>query len=256
MTSYIGCGISFVCLILTIIIHVCSKNLRKSTASKILINLCASLAITNLIFLVGMQPYTSKITAACKAVAALLHYFLLTSLMWMAVIVFKTYQSHFIPKSSILSWGLPAVIVTITLAINYTNNYIRIEHAQVCWLSEIPFYAAFLAPVVTILIFNIIMFFSLSCVLSQCKITSCFNTKPEDYVFLEYLVCFSCSDYLGSLQSSLLGKQQKCFRFFSLPSVPFKERLSSYSTVYTRKIPETSSARVYVNKRKRKPVKF
>ncbi|CAI9743441.1 adhesion G-protein coupled receptor G6-like [Octopus vulgaris] len=169
MTSYIGCGISFVCLILTIIIHVCSKNLRKLMASKILVNLCVSLAITNLIFLVGMQPYASKITAACKAVAALLHYFLLASLMWMAVealhvclaavIVFKTYQSHFILKSSILSWGLPAVIVTITLAINYTDNYIRIEHAQVCWLSDIPFYAAFLAPVATILIFNIIMFF-------------------------------------------------------------------------------------------------
>ncbi|XP_029639913.1 adhesion G-protein coupled receptor G2-like isoform X2 [Octopus sinensis] len=138
-------------------------------SSKILVNLCISLAITNIIFLAGMQPYALKVSAACKAVAALLHYFLLASLMWMAVeachvclvsvIVFKTYQSHFILKSSILSWGLPAVIVTITLAINYTNNYIRIEHAQVCWLSEIPFYAAFLAPVGTILIFNVIMFF-------------------------------------------------------------------------------------------------
>ncbi|CAI9728641.1 Hypothetical predicted protein [Octopus vulgaris] len=39
-------------------------------------------------------------------------------------------------------------------------------------------------------------------------------------------------------------------------TMPFKERLSSYSTVYTRKIPGTSFARVYVNKRKRKPVKF
>ncbi|XP_052833999.1 adhesion G protein-coupled receptor G3-like [Octopus bimaculoides] len=78
-----------------------------------------------------MQPYASEISAACKAVAALLHYFLLTSLMWMAVIVFKTYQSHFILKSSILAWGLPAVVVIITLAINYTNNYIRIERAQV-----------------------------------------------------------------------------------------------------------------------------
>ncbi|CAI9743447.1 adhesion G-protein coupled receptor G6-like [Octopus vulgaris] len=69
MTSYIGCGISFVCLILTIIIHVCSKNVWKSMASKILVNLCVSLAITNLIFLVGMQPYASKITAACKVLA-------------------------------------------------------------------------------------------------------------------------------------------------------------------------------------------
>ncbi|CAI9743413.1 adhesion G-protein coupled receptor G6-like [Octopus vulgaris] len=116
MTSYIGCGISFVCLILTIIIHICCKNLRKLMASKILINLCVSLAITNLIFLVGMQPYASKITDACKAVAVLLHYFLMTSLMWMAVealhvflaavVVFKTFQSHFLLTSSIVAWAV------------------------------------------------------------------------------------------------------------------------------------------------------
>ncbi|CAI9743432.1 adhesion G-protein coupled receptor G2-like [Octopus vulgaris] len=104
--------------------------------SKILVNLCISLAITNIIFLAGMQPYASKITGVCKAVAALIHYFLLTSLMWMAVealnvflgvvVVFKTYQTSFMLRSSILAWGLPAVIVAITLGINYTNNYTRI----------------------------------------------------------------------------------------------------------------------------------
>ncbi|XP_029657234.1 adhesion G-protein coupled receptor G2-like, partial [Octopus sinensis] len=134
--SNVGCGISLVCLILTIIIHVCSKTLRKLMVSKILVNLCISLAITNIIFLAGMQPYASKITGVCKAVAALIHYFLLTSLMWMAVealnvflgvvVVFKTYQTSFMLRSSILAWGLPAVIVAITLGINYTNNYTRI----------------------------------------------------------------------------------------------------------------------------------
>ncbi|CAI9743479.1 G-protein coupled receptor 126-like [Octopus vulgaris] len=167
ITSYIGCGISFVCLILTIIIHVCCKNLRKLMASKILVNLCVSLAITNLIFLVGMQPYASKITDACKAVAALLHYFLMTSLMWMAVEalhvflaavdVFRTFESHFLLTSSIVAWGVPGVIVIITLVINDTNNYVRIE--QVCWLTKGPFYAAFLAPVAIILLFNLTMLF-------------------------------------------------------------------------------------------------
>lgn len=35
-------------------------------ASKILINLCSSLAATYLIFLVGLQGYGTKITAVCK----------------------------------------------------------------------------------------------------------------------------------------------------------------------------------------------
>ncbi|XP_029653987.1 adhesion G-protein coupled receptor G2-like [Octopus sinensis] len=59
------------------------------------------------------------------------------------------------------SSGLPAVIVAITLAINHTNNYIRI--ADVCWLSKVSFYVAFLAPVVAILLFNFIVIFLAIC---------------------------------------------------------------------------------------------
>ncbi|XP_036365085.1 adhesion G-protein coupled receptor G2-like [Octopus sinensis] len=70
------------------------------------------------------------------------------------VIVFKTCQTSFM-KSSIFAWGLPAVIVIITLAINSTDNYIKT--AEVCWLSAPHFYAAFLVPVAISLIFNIIM---------------------------------------------------------------------------------------------------
>eukprot|EP00106_Octopus_bimaculoides_P009406 XP_014776848.1 PREDICTED: G-protein coupled receptor 126-like [Octopus bimaculoides] len=164
--SNVGCIISFVCLILTVIIHAYFKTLWKLIASKILVNLCSSLAATYLIFLVGFQEYITEITAVCRAVAALLHYFLLSSFMWMIVeaihiylglFVFKTIRSSFIKRSSILVWGLPIVIVIITLAISNTNNYIRIE--KVCWLSKTAFYAAFLAPVAIILLFNITMFF-------------------------------------------------------------------------------------------------
>ncbi|CAI9743540.1 adhesion G-protein coupled receptor G6-like [Octopus vulgaris] len=164
--SNIGCIISFVCLILTVIIHAYFKNLWKLIASKILVNLCSSLAATYLTFLVGFQAYITERTAVCKAVAALLHYFLLTSFLWMIVeaihiyrglFVFKTIRSSFIKKSSILVWSLPAVIVVITLAIRNTKNYIKIE--QGCWLDKTAFYSAFLAPVAIILLFNITMFF-------------------------------------------------------------------------------------------------
>ncbi|CAI9743539.1 adhesion G-protein coupled receptor G2-like [Octopus vulgaris] len=163
--SNVGCGISFVCLVLTIIIHAYFKNLWKLMASKVLVNLCVSLAATCFIFLVGFQEYSTKIAAVCKAVAALLHYFLLTSFLWMAVegvhiyrglFVFKPIRSSFIKKSSILVWGLPAIIVIITLATNNTNNYIIME--QACWLSRTAFYAAFLAPVVIILLINLVIF--------------------------------------------------------------------------------------------------
>ncbi|CAI9728715.1 adhesion G-protein coupled receptor G6-like [Octopus vulgaris] len=164
--SSIGCGISIVCLILTIIVHVSSKTLRKGLFSKILINLCIALAIANFIFLVGMRPYATKNIIACKAVAALLHYFLTVSIMWMAVeashiylavvVVFNKYMTNYMLKSTVIAWGLPAIIVILTLAINNTNNYIRI--AEVCWLSQTSFYVAFLFPVVVVLLFNLTIF--------------------------------------------------------------------------------------------------
>ncbi|CAI9744539.1 adhesion G-protein coupled receptor G6-like [Octopus vulgaris] len=163
--SKTGCAMSFVCLVLTIIIHVCFRKLWDLMSSKVLVSLCYSLAVTYFIFLVGMQSYVQTM-AGCKAVAVLLHYFLLTSLAWMSVeafhvflsvvVVFKRYQTSFMKNSSILAWGIPAVIVIITLAINSTNNYIKI--AEVCWLNIPSFFAAFLTPVVMVLIFNFIMF--------------------------------------------------------------------------------------------------
>ncbi|XP_052833205.1 adhesion G-protein coupled receptor G6 isoform X2 [Octopus bimaculoides] len=139
--SNIGCGISLVCLILTIIIHVFFKNLWKSLASKILVSLCSSLAITNFIFVAGMQAHAVKPIANCKTVAAMLHYFLLASFMWMTieainvllsvVITFKTYQTSFMMRTSILAWGLPAIIVILTLSINSTNNYTRIAEVYI-----------------------------------------------------------------------------------------------------------------------------
>ena len=61
---------------------------------------------------------------ACYAVAVLLHYFLLTTVMWMAVEgyqmylafiqVLGTYTQHFMLKCSIVAWGVPAIIAIST----------------------------------------------------------------------------------------------------------------------------------------------
>ncbi|XP_029640846.1 uncharacterized protein LOC115215701 isoform X3 [Octopus sinensis] len=161
---YIGCGISLVFLILTIIVHAGFKNLWKIIPSKILINLCGSLAITHLIVLVGMRPGKSNVI--CKAMAILLHYFLIASAMWITVealhicqaliATFRACQRSFVMKSSISAWGVPGIIVMLTLIIKKTNNYIRIT--AICWLSEIPFSVAFLIPMGLIFLISLILF--------------------------------------------------------------------------------------------------
>uniref|UniRef100_A0A0L8HEX5 G-protein coupled receptors family 2 profile 2 domain-containing protein n=1 Tax=Octopus bimaculoides TaxID=37653 RepID=A0A0L8HEX5_OCTBM len=160
---YIGCGISLFFLILTIIVHAHFKNLWKITPSKILVNLCGSLAITHLIVLVGMRP--GKTNAICKGVAILLHYFLIASAMWITVealhicqaliATFRACQRSFMMKSSIFAWGVPGIILMLTLIITKTNSYIRIT--TVCWLSQTPFYVSFLFPMGLILVFSLIV---------------------------------------------------------------------------------------------------
>ncbi|CAE1162192.1 ADGRG6 [Acanthosepion pharaonis] len=116
MLSFIGCGISFVALLITIVTYLGFRKLRSGAVSHILISLCMALAASNLIFVVGMQPYTLSEIVACKVVAVLLHYTLLASMMWMAieavhiylamVVVFRTYLSHFIIRCSVFAWDV------------------------------------------------------------------------------------------------------------------------------------------------------
>ncbi|XP_062597425.1 adhesion G-protein coupled receptor G2-like isoform X2 [Saccostrea cucullata] len=165
--SYLGCGISLLGLILTLITYFMFRKLRSHNPAKILINLCIAIAATDLIFLAGQQEYTLKNEIGCKIVAASLHFFLLSAMCWMLVEayymyialirVFNSHISLFILKSVAVGWGIPLLIVAITLGVNTTDNYGN-QKGGICWLNPIPFYAAFLAPVAIIMIINFIVF--------------------------------------------------------------------------------------------------
>ncbi|KAK2156108.1 hypothetical protein LSH36_221g01028 [Paralvinella palmiformis] len=144
--SYIGCSISLTALLLTLVAY--------SISSMVMI-----------LFIVVTQPLIWSNTIACKATAGLLHYFLLSTWLWMAVEafymylalikIFKTYISRFILKSCLFGWGVPAVIVIITVSVS-TDNYG--QQGDICWLSRIPFYGACLAPIALILVANFVIF--------------------------------------------------------------------------------------------------
>ncbi|XP_077977676.1 adhesion G-protein coupled receptor G6-like [Glandiceps talaboti] len=165
--SYIGCGISLFGLALTILTYMIFSKLRKDTPAKILMNLSSALFIMLLIFLTGSfaTDFAPIIPELCTAIAVLLHYFLLAVMCWTAleafnmylllVKVFKIYIARFMIKLCLFGWGVPLVIVAITLGINlehygYYNN--------ICWLSRDAFYYSFLLPVGLILLFNIIIY--------------------------------------------------------------------------------------------------
>nr|KAG5692221.1 hypothetical protein BaRGS_009821 [Batillaria attramentaria] len=188
--SYTGCGMSLLALILTILTYCCCNPLvarkgstgnessfssggyrrriwRLNKPSKILISLCIALALSNLVFVVGTQNYALNNTTACKVVAMLLHFCLLSSMCWMSVEafymylalvrVFRTRITHFILKASCFGWGAPLLIVSVTAGVHTLDNYAPLNSGM-CWLRGVAFYSAFVAPVSLTLVFNFISF--------------------------------------------------------------------------------------------------
>ncbi|XP_038066462.1 adhesion G protein-coupled receptor L2-like [Patiria miniata] len=157
--SYIGCGLSLLCLVIAIILFIVLRELN-STRMGIVKNLCVALFLAQLLFVAGIE--TAKVNEyACKAVAALLHYFFLCVMAWMlcnGLYLYQKVKRATRPGSvvdliyfCILGWGAPAVVVAITAGINH-NVY---GTKELCWLSvEGSGIWAFVAPAMLIIIFN------------------------------------------------------------------------------------------------------
>uniref|UniRef100_A0A671QRS7 Adhesion G protein-coupled receptor G2a n=1 Tax=Sinocyclocheilus anshuiensis TaxID=1608454 RepID=A0A671QRS7_9TELE len=181
--TYIGCGVSAIFLSVTLLTYLAFeliKNLcdisykikiRRDIPSKILIHLCFSLLLLNLVFLLDswMALYRDA-EGLCISTAFFLHYFLLVSFTWMGlealhmylaiVKVFNNFMSRYMLKFSLVGWGVPLVVVIIVIAVN-KENYGRFSDGtnDFCWLNNnITFYVAVVAYFCIIFVLNLAMF--------------------------------------------------------------------------------------------------
>ncbi|CAB3995765.1 adhesion G- coupled receptor G7-like, partial [Paramuricea clavata] len=162
--SYIGCAISLGGLVLTIITILLFKELRTKAPTQILLNFCIALSLTLIVFIVAAERSKTSSTTWCRAAAIALHYFVLVVFMWMAIEAYNmylcfvkilpTHHSHFMIKCLIVGWGLPAIIVIVT-AVLEIKEY---GGETYCRLQGLPFQAAFLGPVLLVLLINFIAF--------------------------------------------------------------------------------------------------
>ncbi|KAK7488167.1 hypothetical protein BaRGS_00020609, partial [Batillaria attramentaria] len=117
---------------------------------------------------VTLQPVVVHVLDVRRsAVSMVLHFSLLSSMCWMSVEAFYMYLAfvrvfrsnitHFMLKASCFGWGVPLVIVAVTVGVNTTDNYALLD-SGICWLTGVAFYVAFVAPVCLILLFNVISF--------------------------------------------------------------------------------------------------
>ncbi|XP_078620444.1 adhesion G-protein coupled receptor G7-like isoform X1 [Branchiostoma floridae x Branchiostoma japonicum] len=169
--TIVGCAISIVGLVLTLLSFIITRKYNRRTTGvhariqrMVLINLCVTLLAILIIFLAGINQTGSPI--GCTVVTALLHYFLLAALIWMAmeainiylaaVMVFEQYVTrNFIPKAAALAYGFPFIAMILTVGPSSLYEY---RNTNYCWLAQMPLIYAFLLPAGVILLFNLVLF--------------------------------------------------------------------------------------------------
>ncbi|XP_048576549.1 adhesion G protein-coupled receptor L2 [Nematostella vectensis] len=155
--TYIGCGISSVALLITLVIFLSIESLS-TERHRIHLNLVLALFLAQILFLSGINATGNKI--GCQVVAAFLHYFYTVAFTWMlnegvhlylkVVKVFRIENVRLL-HYYIFGWGFPAVIVGISAAIK-PNSY---GTESICWLSlSDDFVWAFIGPVTFIIAIN------------------------------------------------------------------------------------------------------
>ncbi|VDI60797.1 latrophilin 3 [Mytilus galloprovincialis] len=161
LISSIGCGVSILFLVITIIIHVVFWRDVSDDGTKVLINLCVALIISYVIFLAGITQTENKVV--CSVIAVAMHYMFLTdfALMLAEGILFVKMVVFIFNKRSIVNqlippcWVVPAVIVGISAGVTKLRGY---GNHKYCWLSpETNLIWAFIGPALLVITINVIV---------------------------------------------------------------------------------------------------
>ncbi|NXX56950.1 AGRL4 protein, partial [Scopus umbretta] len=159
--TQLGIIISLICLSMCIFTFWFFSEIQ-STRTTIHKNLCCSLFLAELIFLIGINMNNNKLF--CSITAGLLHYFLLAAFAWMCIegihlyliVVGVIYNKGFLHKNFyVFGYISPAVVVGISAALGYKYY----GTTEVCWLStKNNFIWSFIGPACLIILVNLLAF--------------------------------------------------------------------------------------------------
>ncbi|KAJ8320959.1 hypothetical protein KUTeg_002546 [Tegillarca granosa] len=199
--TIIGLSLSIAGLLFTVLTFIWFRQLRKGRSQQTLFNLALAMLCSWIVFLAGVERTESY--AGCIVVAALLHYFILVSFMWMLiegilqylrfVKVLGTYIPRFIFKAVLPAWGIPLLPVIIILAI---DRHLYWGGNGYCWMSLTAFYYSFAIPVGLVILANIIVFIIvLYNILNRPKIQS--NQSERKIAIMNFRAALSVFVLLG-----------------------------------------------------------
>uniref|UniRef100_A0A9J8ABB9 Adhesion G-protein coupled receptor D2 n=1 Tax=Cyprinus carpio carpio TaxID=630221 RepID=A0A9J8ABB9_CYPCA len=158
--TFIGSGASLCALVVTLMLFTV-LDIPKSDRTSVHKNLFVSLTCAQIVLLCSGSAVHNKV--ACTLVAALMHLFFMAAfswmlveglLLWSKVVSVNLSEDRHIKYYYLIGWGLPALIVTITLA-SAAGNYSADGH---CWLSvQNGVIWGFAGPVFFIIMVNIMI---------------------------------------------------------------------------------------------------
>ncbi|XP_054861359.1 adhesion G-protein coupled receptor G2 [Amphiprion ocellaris] len=157
--SYIGCGLSAFFTALSLVIYVFNRNYKENNSISIHVSLSGALFLLNTTFLLTEWGATLDLDWVCVFVAAFMHYSLLCCFTWMAIEalhlylvlikVFNTYYKHYLLKLSLAGWGIPGIIVGVSLGLkNFKQFYGPTQMTMadtnqtnpICWITDDSFF--------------------------------------------------------------------------------------------------------------------
>ncbi|XP_072925887.1 adhesion G-protein coupled receptor G1-like isoform X1 [Hemitrygon akajei] len=151
--TVIGCAISAVFSAFTVFLYCVIRKNKGDHTTQIHINLCIACFLLNMNFLTNEWISKLMIDGLCKTMAVLLHYSLLCTFTWMAIEglhlylllikVFNIYVKYYIQKLVLMGWGIPAVVVSLCIAVdkdNYGQFQIKMQDnnssVSMCWITN------------------------------------------------------------------------------------------------------------------------
>lgn len=166
--SNVGISLSVVCLLLVLITYSLFKELRTVPGVN-LMNLCLSLLLAHSLF---MAAGATHIHLICTSIAVLLHYFYLSSFVWMSIIAFDTYRTFSRTchtrqrtgklKARFLAFGwLPALVFVVICFSLDQSGLVAIGYGgrDHCWINNPRSNTfVFVIPVAFSILFNGLFF--------------------------------------------------------------------------------------------------
>lgn len=170
--SIIGCCLSMFGLIVICITAALFRSWRRDFSNKIWLQLCISILLLIICFLVIVFAKFDHYGIPCMFVGVLLHYSVLASFCWMLVaavisyrrlvMVFTRDASHKLLRASAFSWGVPCAIVGILLSVAPHSYAGRFEDktptGAFCYPSGLGLWLTVYAPIAVMLLANWTLF--------------------------------------------------------------------------------------------------